>query len=43
MFRIDLSILVECLTIFDGCTTTPGATTALKMSYQGYGHPLKIM
>lgn len=43
MFRIDLTTLVDCLTIFDGCTTTPGATTALKMSYKGYGHSLKIM
>ncbi|KAK7601647.1 hypothetical protein V9T40_009088 [Parthenolecanium corni] len=43
IFRIDLNTLVECLTIFDGFTTTPGSTTALKMSYQGYGHPLKII
>lgn len=43
MFRIDLTTLVDCLTIFDGCTTTPGTTTALKMTYKGYGHSLKIM
>lgn len=43
MFRIDLTTLVDCLTIFDGCTTTPGTTTALKMTYKGYGHSLKII
>ena len=43
MFRIDLAILVECLTIFDGCTNSLGSTTALKMMYEGHGEPLKIM
>lgn len=43
MFRIDLAILVECLTIFDCCTSSLGTTTALKMMYEGYGQPLRIM
>lgn len=43
IFRIDLNILVDCLTIFDGCSTTAGVTTALKMLYEGCDNPLKIM
>lgn len=43
MFRVDLSTLVECLTIFDGYTSLSGATTSLKMTYKEHGQPLKIL
>ncbi|XP_002736203.1 cell cycle checkpoint protein RAD1-like [Saccoglossus kowalevskii] len=38
-FKIDITVLLECLNIF-GSSTLPGATTALKMCYGGYGSPL---
>jgi cell cycle checkpoint protein len=36
-FKINISILVECLNIFGG------SSTALKMCYQGYGFPLTML
>ncbi|XP_070541708.1 cell cycle checkpoint protein RAD1-like [Ptychodera flava] len=38
-FKIDLTVLLECLNIF-GTSNIPGVTTALKMCYAGYGCPL---
>ncbi|XP_043833142.1 cell cycle checkpoint protein RAD1 isoform X2 [Dromiciops gliroides] len=38
-FRINLTVLLDCLTIF-GSTPLPGTSTALRMCYQGYGYPL---
>lgn len=37
--RINLSILIECLNIFG---SMGGVTTALKICYEGYGHPLVL-
>ena len=34
--------LQECLNIF-GSSVVPGTQTALKMSYDGYGHPLSLL
>ncbi|KAM5191483.1 cell cycle checkpoint protein RAD1 [Mantella aurantiaca] len=39
MFRINLTVLLDCLTIF-GASAAPASPTALKMCYRGYGHPL---
>lgn len=36
-FKVNLSVLVECLNIFGG------TATALKMCYQGYGYPLTML
>ncbi|XP_073199815.1 cell cycle checkpoint protein RAD1 isoform X2 [Lepidochelys kempii] len=35
MFRINLAVLLDCLTIF-------GTSTALRMCYHGYGYPLTL-
>lgn len=43
VFCIDLSIMVECLSIFDNCSTTPGVTSALRMYYDYIGAPLKLL
>ncbi|XP_070599576.1 cell cycle checkpoint protein RAD1 isoform X1 [Erythrolamprus reginae] len=40
-FRINLSVLLDCLTIF-GTNSLPGTQTALRMCYQGYGYPLTL-
>uniref|UniRef100_A0A8C6JW50 Cell cycle checkpoint protein RAD1 n=2 Tax=Melopsittacus undulatus TaxID=13146 RepID=A0A8C6JW50_MELUD len=40
-FRINLSVLLDCLTIFD-TSSLPGTSTALKMCYRGYGYPLML-
>ncbi|XP_077203069.1 cell cycle checkpoint protein RAD1 isoform X2 [Paroedura picta] len=40
-FRINLSVLLDCLTIF-GSSPLPGTQTALRMCYRGYGHPLTL-
>ncbi|XP_074064026.1 cell cycle checkpoint protein RAD1 [Macrotis lagotis] len=40
-FRINLTVLLDCLTIF-GSTPLPGTSTALRMCYQGYGYPLTL-
>uniref|UniRef100_F1LDQ1 Cell cycle checkpoint protein RAD1 n=2 Tax=Ascaris suum TaxID=6253 RepID=F1LDQ1_ASCSU len=37
-FGIPIAILTECLSVFG-----TGANTALKMTYSGYGEPLKVM
>ncbi|XP_044148675.1 cell cycle checkpoint protein RAD1 [Bufo gargarizans] len=41
VFRINLTVLLDCLTIF-GASAVPATCTALKMGYQGYGHPLTL-
>ncbi|XP_069483208.1 cell cycle checkpoint protein RAD1 [Ambystoma mexicanum] len=41
IFRINLTVLLDCLTIFGG-SALPGTSTALRMCYQGYGHPLTL-
>ncbi|KFQ35395.1 Cell cycle checkpoint protein RAD1 [Mesitornis unicolor] len=40
-FRINLSVLLDCLTIF-GTSSLPGTSTALRMCYSGYGYPLML-
>ncbi|XP_031433268.1 cell cycle checkpoint protein RAD1 [Clupea harengus] len=40
-FQINLTVLLDCLTIFGG-STVPGVTTALRMCYSGYGFPLTL-
>lgn len=42
-FRVDLNTLIECLTIFDGCSTNPSFTTALKLTYKEYGSPVQLL
>ena len=39
--KINLSILIECLNIF-GTASMSGGSTALKICYEGYGHPLVL-
>ncbi|OXB66706.1 hypothetical protein ASZ78_013097 [Callipepla squamata] len=41
MFRINLAVLLDCLTIF-GASSSPGTSTALRMCYRGYGYPLML-
>lgn len=41
IFRINLTVLLDCLTIF-GASAVPASATALKMCYRGYGHPLML-
>ncbi|KAJ7335064.1 hypothetical protein JRQ81_013005 [Phrynocephalus forsythii] len=41
MFRINLSVLLDCLTIF-GTSSFPGTQAALRMCYRGYGNPLTL-
>ncbi|XP_078240625.1 cell cycle checkpoint protein RAD1 isoform X2 [Pogona vitticeps] len=41
MFRINLSVLLDCLTIF-GTSSFPGTQAALRMCYRGYGYPLTL-
>ncbi|PKK19919.1 RAD1 checkpoint DNA exonuclease, partial [Columba livia] len=41
-FRINLSVLLDCLTIF-GTSSLPGTSTALRMCYRGYGYPLMLL
>ncbi|XP_075397039.1 cell cycle checkpoint protein RAD1 isoform X2 [Tenrec ecaudatus] len=40
-FRINLGVLLDCLSVF-GSSPVPGTFTALRMCYQGYGHPLML-
>lgn len=40
-FRINLTVLLDCLSIF-GSSPTPGTLTTLQMCYQGYGYPLML-
>ena len=41
-FRINLTVLLECLHIF-GSSKDNSSVTALKMCYGGHGHPLKML
>ncbi|XP_053304109.1 cell cycle checkpoint protein RAD1 [Spea bombifrons] len=41
VFRINLTVLLDCLTIF-GASSGPAISTALKMCYKGYGYPLTL-
>uniref|UniRef100_A0A8C3Q183 Cell cycle checkpoint protein RAD1 n=1 Tax=Chrysolophus pictus TaxID=9089 RepID=A0A8C3Q183_CHRPC len=41
VFRINLAVLLDCLTIF-GASSLPGTSTALRMCYRGYGNPLML-
>ncbi|XP_069758000.1 cell cycle checkpoint protein RAD1 isoform X2 [Narcine bancroftii] len=41
MFIINLTVLLDCLTIFSA-SSLPGVTTALRMCYRGYGYPLTL-
>uniref|UniRef100_A0A8C2T2A5 RAD1 checkpoint DNA exonuclease n=1 Tax=Coturnix japonica TaxID=93934 RepID=A0A8C2T2A5_COTJA len=41
VFRINLAVLLDCLTIF-GASSLPGTSTALRMCYRGYGYPLML-
>ncbi|KAH9502366.1 ssDNA endodeoxyribonuclease [Bulinus truncatus] len=41
-FKINLTVLLECLTIF-GSSATPSGNTSLKLCYAGYGCPLILM
>ncbi|XP_075226566.1 radiation insensitive 1 [Lycorma delicatula] len=43
VFCVDLSVMVECLSVFDNCSTAPGITTALRMYYNYFGAPLKLL
>ncbi|XP_060799917.1 cell cycle checkpoint protein RAD1 isoform X2 [Neoarius graeffei] len=40
-FQVNLTVLLDCLTIFGG-STVPGVSTALRMCYNGYGYPLTL-
>ncbi|KAJ8338976.1 hypothetical protein SKAU_G00357620 [Synaphobranchus kaupii] len=40
-FQVNLTVLLDCLTIFGG-NTGPGGTTALRLCYNGYGYPLTL-
>ncbi|KAL1260768.1 hypothetical protein QQF64_008595 [Cirrhinus molitorella] len=40
-FQVNLTVLLDCLTIFGG-STVPGVCTALRMCYSGYGYPLTL-
>lgn len=40
--RVNLTILIECLNIF-GSVSLSGVSTALKICYEGYGHPLTLL
>lgn len=41
-FKINLSVVLECLNIF-GSGSSGGGITTLRMSYQGYGFPLEML
>ncbi|KAK5603017.1 ssDNA endodeoxyribonuclease [Crenichthys baileyi] len=40
VFQINLTVLLDCLNIFGGSSV--GGSTALRMCYRGYGHPLTL-
>lgn len=42
VFRLNLTALIECLSIFGG-GGSPELHTALKMCYAGHGHPLTLL
>ncbi|XP_030048884.1 cell cycle checkpoint protein RAD1 [Microcaecilia unicolor] len=41
VFRINLTVLLDCLTMF-GTSALPASSTALRMCYMGYGHPVTL-
>ncbi|XP_043682613.1 cell cycle checkpoint protein RAD1-like isoform X1 [Vespula pensylvanica] len=43
MFKINLSILVECLCMFWSNINTTGSNVALELFYKGIGNPLSIL
>ncbi|KAJ8679080.1 hypothetical protein QAD02_014867 [Eretmocerus hayati] len=43
IFRIDLSILVECLSIFWPSISTQSHPITLEMQYKGIGHPVTVL
>ncbi|XP_049593644.1 cell cycle checkpoint protein RAD1 [Syngnathus scovelli] len=40
--QINLTVLLDCLSIFGGSTVPGGVTTALRLCYRGYGYPLTL-
>jgi len=43
-FRININILLECLTIFGSSSMTEqGMNPSLKLRYDGYGEPLSLV
>lgn len=42
-FRINLTVLLECLNIFGTTPVQSGTTPALKMYYDGTGSPVTIL
>ncbi|RZF46464.1 hypothetical protein LSTR_LSTR012539 [Laodelphax striatellus] len=42
VFCLDLTVMVECLSILDNCSSA-GTTTALNMYYKSIGSPLKLL
>ncbi|XP_057295148.1 cell cycle checkpoint protein RAD1-like [Hydractinia symbiolongicarpus] len=42
-FKINLTVLLECLHIFGSSSKETGSYTALKMCYAGHGSPLKLL
>ncbi|KAL7300557.1 cell cycle checkpoint protein RAD1 [Trichogramma pretiosum] len=43
IFRINLNVFVECLSMFWSNINTTGSTTSLEMHYKGVGHPVTIL
>ncbi|XP_016838743.1 cell cycle checkpoint protein RAD1 [Nasonia vitripennis] len=43
LFRINISILVECLSMFWTSINSQGSTVALEMQYKGVGHPVTVL
>ncbi|XP_076473064.1 cell cycle checkpoint protein RAD1-like isoform X1 [Babylonia areolata] len=42
-FKVNLSVLIECLTIFGSGTGPTSTATSMKMCYAGYGRPLVVI
>ncbi|XP_077354713.1 cell cycle checkpoint protein RAD1 [Festucalex cinctus] len=40
--QINLTVLLDCLSIFGGSTVPGGMSTALRLCYRGYGYPLTL-
>ncbi|XP_015515788.1 cell cycle checkpoint protein RAD1 [Neodiprion pinetum] len=43
IFRINLSVLVECLCMFWGEINTQGSSVALQLFYRGVGYPVTVL
>ncbi|XP_048506176.1 cell cycle checkpoint protein RAD1 [Athalia rosae] len=43
IFRINLSVLVECLSMFWGDINTQDSSVALQLFYEGIGHPVTVL